>query len=420
MNDRISTTSAGTLAALILVLSGADCGAGRGDEPRKQASEESGGHPLSAHVTARADSIVYQALPAPAVFRSQVPEAMQAGLPPDPTPFGDRVQMTGGSIVIEAWDRTEESRPQPPYSDDGAKVEATFTTADGAPWKVIQSSVAGRKADGSAFLFGGLGTDVLVHGNTGRENPLMPKMRAALSMWGPAQVYKDDQLIKSDALLHVMVTSRARTEPDFHYSDYDRTLGPVDEIHLFLNPQNRLPAPGGFLHMMWERANVTTEAIKAGDETGDREVEEQERGEEPEERNERGELEGSEQAEVNEAAPLDWNFDDMAVGKLPEGWKADATNPGGPAATWAVEMDPTAPSMPKLLAVTVSKRSSGGTFNLLWTDRVEFQNGEIEVKVKAGTGREDRGGGPVWRLQDRNNYTSRAGTRWRTTFASTS
>lgn len=340
MSDRISTIWVAALGALTLALSGAACGAGRRGEPREQAGEASGGHPVGVHVTARADSIAYQALPAPAVFRSQVPEAMQAGLPPDPTPFGNRVQRAEGSIVIEAWDRTEESRSQPPYTDDSARVEATFTTADGARWKVLQSSVAGRKADGSAFLFGGLGTDVVIHGNTGRENPLMPKMRAALSMWGPAQVYKNDQLVKPDALLHIMITSRARSEPEFHYSDYDRTAGPVDEIHLFLAPGNRLPAPGGFLHMMWERAHVTTEAAEAGEQRGERYegAEAEESGvreadeQEPEEQHEREELEGSEQAEVNESAVHEWNFDDIAVGSLPQGWKPGATNPRGPAA----------------------------------------------------------------------------------------
>ncbi|MFQ5719755.1 MAG: hypothetical protein ACE5IK_09400 [Acidobacteriota bacterium] len=205
----------------------------------------------------KADKIAYQALPAPAVFRSQVPDSLRANLPPDPTPFGNRVQKISGSISIQAWDRTEETRAKPPYTDDAAQVTATFTTADGARWKVVQTEIAARKPDGSSHLFAGLGTNVIVHGDTGKENPLMPKMNAALSMWGPAKVYKDGELVKDDAVLHIMVTSRARTASDFRYQRYDRTGGPVDEVHLFLNPKNHLPAPGGFLHIMWERASVT-------------------------------------------------------------------------------------------------------------------------------------------------------------------
>lgn len=229
------------------------------------AGEKPSGHFAGKHVRARADKIVFQALPAPAVFRSQVPQAMQAKLPPDPTPFGNQMQSIKGSIVIEAWDRTETSRPEPPYTDDAAKVTAKFSTADGARWKVVQTAIAGRQSDGSAFLFGGLGTDVVVHGDTGKESPLLPKMRAALTMWGPAKVFKNGKLVKSDALLHIMITSRAHTEPDFHYTDYDATAGPVDEIHLLVDPQNQLPAPGGYLHIMWERAEVTAETIEPGE-----------------------------------------------------------------------------------------------------------------------------------------------------------
>jgi hypothetical protein len=35
---------------------------------------------------------------------------------------------------------------------------------------------------------------------------------------------------------------------------------------------------------------------------------------------------------------------------------------------------------------------------------VEFQNGVINVKVKAVAGREDQGGGLIWRVQDKDNY----------------
>lgn len=99
-----------------------------------------------------------------------------------------------------------------------------------------------------------------------------------------------------------------------------------------------------------------------------------------------------------------WDFDDVATGTLPEGWRAEATNPRGPVASWSVRADPGAPSKPNVLALTDTKESSGSTFNLLWTDAVRFRDGEIGVKVRAGTGREDQGGGPIWRVRDRDNY----------------
>ncbi len=105
-----------------------------------------------------------------------------------------------------------------------------------------------------------------------------------------------------------------------------------------------------------------------------------------------------------EAAHALWRFDEVASGGIPEGFKVEGTRQRGPVATWVVRADATAPSKPNVLALTDTREGSGGTFNLCWTDQVRFENGAIEVKVKAGTGSEDQGGGPIWRVRDKDNY----------------
>jgi len=99
-----------------------------------------------------------------------------------------------------------------------------------------------------------------------------------------------------------------------------------------------------------------------------------------------------------------WNFEDVAVGKLPTGWKVEATGRGKPLATWQVVEDSTAPSGGKVLALVRVNHHSGGTFNLFWTSGVPFLNGSLKVAFKANTGKIDEGGGIMWRVQDRNNY----------------
>ena len=99
-----------------------------------------------------------------------------------------------------------------------------------------------------------------------------------------------------------------------------------------------------------------------------------------------------------------WTFDDVQTGKLPEYWKAEGTNQHGPVAKWTVREDASAPSKPNVLALTDTKEGWDGTFNLLWMDRMRFKDGVMEVKVNAETGREDQGGGPIWRVQDKDNY----------------
>ncbi len=93
----------------------------------------------------------------------------------------------------------------------------------------------------------------------------------------------------------------------------------------------------------------------------------------------------------------------MEVGSLPAGWKVDATNPASLLAKWSVQEDPQAASGDQLLAVKISEYNCG-TLNLCWTDEIRFLDGVVEVKARAGEGRVDQGGGPIWRAKDGNNY----------------
>ncbi len=98
------------------------------------------------------------------------------------------------------------------------------------------------------------------------------------------------------------------------------------------------------------------------------------------------------------------NFETISAGKIPAGWKVEATNQRGPLATWQVVCDTTAPSGSQALSLTSPNHIFGGTFNLCWTERVRFLNGAITVHFKANSGEEDQGGGVIWRAKDRDNY----------------
>jgi len=104
------------------------------------------------------------------------------------------------------------------------------------------------------------------------------------------------------------------------------------------------------------------------------------------------------------AGSTSWNFDKVPVGKLPAGWKVEATNLRGPMETWQVIKDTTAPSGKRVLAMTSPNHTFGGTFNICWTDQVSFLDGELTVRFKAVAGKGDQGGGIMWRVQDKENY----------------
>jgi hypothetical protein len=109
-------------------------------------------------------------------------------------------------------------------------------------------------------------------------------------------------------------------------------------------------------------------------------------------------------AEPGKEMTINFDRDISPKGKLPNGWKAEGTNQKGPVATWEVVEDKSAPSAPNVLTLSKTNHDSGGTFNICWTDKAKFKDGEIEVKFKAVSGKEDQGGGLIWRVKDKDNY----------------
>ena len=56
-----------------------------------------------------------------------------------------------------------------------------------------------------------------------------------------------------------------------------------------------------------------------------------------------------------------------------------------------------------MFALTKTENHNG-TFNLAIADNRRFKDIDLTVKVKAVTGEEDQGGGPMWRCKDEDNY----------------
>jgi len=104
-----------------------------------------------------------------------------------------------------------------------------------------------------------------------------------------------------------------------------------------------------------------------------------------------------------ENCEIEWTFDKEQLGGIPGNWKVAETAGTGKTATWKIITDQSSPGKPQAVAVVESK-NSGHTFNLLIAERTKFKDIEIEVKVKAVGGKEDQGGGPIWRAKDADNY----------------
>ncbi len=96
------------------------------------------------------------------------------------------------------------------------------------------------------------------------------------------------------------------------------------------------------------------------------------------------------------------NFDTFAVGASPPGWSVPLTQHGRPS-RWEVRQDQTAPTPPYVLA-QVSNDPTDDRFPLAIFDGLSVRDGDISVRIKPMSGREDQGGGVVWRYRDENNY----------------
>jgi hypothetical protein len=87
-----------------------------------------------------------------------------------------------------------------------------------------------------------------------------------------------------------------------------------------------------------------------------------------------------------------------------DGWKVEATGQNGPLATWEMPADLKGPEGESVIALTKANHETDTTFNLLWTDQVQFKDGALQVRIKPISGEDDQGGGLIWRAKDKNNY----------------
>lgn len=102
------------------------------------------------------------------------------------------------------------------------------------------------------------------------------------------------------------------------------------------------------------------------------------------------------------------SFDADAIGAAPANWTAAETKGKGTLATWNVA-DSTSPSLGKKIVTITKNPNAGGTFSLLIADKASARDLMLQIRLKPLAGEEDQGGGPIWRVQDANNYYI---TRW--------
>lgn len=100
----------------------------------------------------------------------------------------------------------------------------------------------------------------------------------------------------------------------------------------------------------------------------------------------------------NNASSKSFDFENYDVNSKPVNWTIALTGEGK-MCEWKILND----GGNKVLA-QVSKEKNDYRFNLISNNDLSYDDVQIEVKFKGITGKNDQGGGPVWRYIDENNY----------------
>jgi 3-keto-disaccharide hydrolase len=100
-------------------------------------------------------------------------------------------------------------------------------------------------------------------------------------------------------------------------------------------------------------------------------------------------------------------FDQQPEGRVPAGWTSAKTGEGE-GSVWKVVGYDEGGQKGRALAQT-SSEGPNGLFNLCVVEGARYGDVDLSVRVKAVSGKNDRGGGVVWRYRDANNYYV---TRW--------
>jgi hypothetical protein len=164
-------------------------------------------------------------------------------------PYSNNIAKIAGNISLEAVDRGA--------SGDSVSGVAEFTTQDGARWKVVMDRVQTKDIPFNP-RFGGVIMGLFYHGASGVHTPLVPTIQSSVALWAFARLYRNDELVTDNAMVHVMLLSRTRRASDWALDCWDCSDRPIEELQLQVTSAPNTPAfdaPGGFLFVNWEKSS---------------------------------------------------------------------------------------------------------------------------------------------------------------------
>lgn len=151
-----------------------------------------------------------------------------------PKMFSNKIKKISGTFRMQVADLTAKDGPG---SKDRIAMQADFAGPTGKAYRVVVNKVIPKGPDHP--FFGGVGTDVLMHGGTGIGTPLVAQEFSYITAWGLGDIYVDGKLADRGRIVHVMVSERTRDDNfriGFGVAKPDQL-----EIHLAMPPLKGSP-----------------------------------------------------------------------------------------------------------------------------------------------------------------------------------
>ena len=152
----------------------------------------------------------------------------------NPSMFSNNIKMTTGEFQMSVVDATAKDGMG---SKDEVAMEASFLGPNGRTFQITMNRIIPKGPDHP--FFGGVGTNVLMHGGTGIGTPLVAEEFSYITAWGIGDISIDGELVDSGRVVHIMVSERTR---DDEYKVGFGVANPDElEIHLAMPPVKGSP-----------------------------------------------------------------------------------------------------------------------------------------------------------------------------------
>ncbi len=189
------------------------------------------------------------------------------------SPFGDKHITVGDAhLTIKAVDATATDAA---VTKDQLQFEASWKDKAGNTYTIKAKKLVTR---GLEFpTFGGVATNIILHGFTGLGTPLMPSEYTYFAFWAIGNIYKNGELVDKMRIVHGMLTEYVRTKG--YKLAFDSEVTPTAmHFHLMVPPfkpnmktmafekapvKTGFKLPNGmslpFWHVMFEAVQVNAE-----------------------------------------------------------------------------------------------------------------------------------------------------------------